>query len=262
MRFSNFSQVVCSKTVFAIFLIVGLLCAMPAHAATITVTNGNDSGAGSLRQAISDAQAGDTVVFQAGLGTVTLTTDQLTVDKDLTIDGGSGVTIQRGSTEGTPDFRIFGVAGIIKISNVTISKGKAPAPANDAWGMSSGSGGGIYLHGALTLENVDVTDNAASDGDPSEGDGGKGGGIYIELNSTLTIKNSIISDNTAGNAWRISGNGGSGGGIYGKCGASVILENTSVKNNYAGENAYSDSSSYGGNGGGISVGSEFCHVSP
>jgi len=40
--------------------------------ATLTVLNGNDSGAGSLRQAIADAAAGDTINFQAGVTTVTL----------------------------------------------------------------------------------------------------------------------------------------------------------------------------------------------
>lgn len=66
---------------FAIFLIAGMMCVMPVQAATITVTNGNDSGAGSLRQAVANAQAGDSIVFQAGVDTVTLTTDQLVIDK-------------------------------------------------------------------------------------------------------------------------------------------------------------------------------------
>ena len=37
--------------------------AIDAHAATITVTNTNDSGPGSLRQAVGSAQNGDTIVF-------------------------------------------------------------------------------------------------------------------------------------------------------------------------------------------------------
>ena len=39
------------------------LNATSARAATITVNNGNDSGPGSLRQAIVDASAGDTINF-------------------------------------------------------------------------------------------------------------------------------------------------------------------------------------------------------
>lgn len=52
-----------------------------ARAATITVSNANDSGAGSLRQAIADAAAGDTITF-AGDYTITLTSE-LTISKNL-----------------------------------------------------------------------------------------------------------------------------------------------------------------------------------
>ncbi len=48
--------------------------------ATITVINGGDSGAGSLRQAIADAVAGDTINFQAGVTTVTLTSATLDIN--------------------------------------------------------------------------------------------------------------------------------------------------------------------------------------
>lgn len=43
---------------------MSLLCvfAIDAHAATITVTNTNHSGPGSLRQAVGSAQNGDTLV--------------------------------------------------------------------------------------------------------------------------------------------------------------------------------------------------------
>ena len=57
--------------------------------ATLTVTNTNDSGAGSLRQMILDAAPGDTITFSAALssGTIVLTGGQLAIAKDLIIDG-------------------------------------------------------------------------------------------------------------------------------------------------------------------------------
>ena len=65
-----------------------LFCAGVIHleAATITVTNTNDSGPGSLRQALADANAGDTISF-AVTGSITLTSGRLTIDKSLTISG-------------------------------------------------------------------------------------------------------------------------------------------------------------------------------
>ena len=57
-----------------------------AHAATITVTNTNDSGPGSLRQALTIANDGDTITF-AVTGTIFLNSDRLVVDNDLTISG-------------------------------------------------------------------------------------------------------------------------------------------------------------------------------
>ncbi|TXK22027.1 hypothetical protein FVQ98_18540, partial [Ottowia sp. GY511] len=60
-------------------ILAAALLAMGAQAATLTVTSGADSGAGSLRQVIADAQAGDTIVFDAGVTTVTLAANQLGV---------------------------------------------------------------------------------------------------------------------------------------------------------------------------------------
>src|SRR5690349_20387724 len=60
-----------------------------ARAASLTVTNTNDSGPGSLRQAIADAQSGDTITFASGLHgqTISLTSGQLAISRDLTING-------------------------------------------------------------------------------------------------------------------------------------------------------------------------------
>ena len=54
--------------------------------ATITVTSNADSGAGTLRNAITAATAGDTITFSAGM-TVTMSSGKLTINKNLTIDG-------------------------------------------------------------------------------------------------------------------------------------------------------------------------------
>ena len=57
-----------------------------AHATTITVTNTNDTGPGSLRQALADANDGDTINF-AVTGTILVTNGELSVEKNVTISG-------------------------------------------------------------------------------------------------------------------------------------------------------------------------------
>ncbi|EKQ67646.1 hypothetical protein OsccyDRAFT_3928 [Leptolyngbyaceae cyanobacterium JSC-12] len=78
--------------------------------AIITVATANDSGAGSLRDAIARAQSGDTIQFSSTLAnqTITLTSGESVIpnDKDLIIDGSnaSGLTIS-----GNQQSRIFNV---------------------------------------------------------------------------------------------------------------------------------------------------------
>src|ERR1043166_6421323 len=89
-------------------LLVSALCVIPLAlaqrtttkgnrpATTITVTNGNDSGSGSLRQALADAQDGDTINFEPSVNTVTLTTAELVITKSVTISASpQSVTVQR-----------------------------------------------------------------------------------------------------------------------------------------------------------------------
>src|SRR5215467_9112760 len=93
------------NTVFAIFVLLLTATVMSAHAATITVTNTNDSGPGSLRQALVAAHDGDTITF-AVTGNVVLTGGGLPVNKNVTIlgPGADQLTI-----DGNQTVLVFGV---------------------------------------------------------------------------------------------------------------------------------------------------------
>ena len=69
-----------------IFFISLLFLTVSSFAAKITVTNGADSGAGTLREAITNAVANDTIVFANTVTTVYFAS-RITLDKNITISG-------------------------------------------------------------------------------------------------------------------------------------------------------------------------------
>ena len=108
------------------------------QAATITVTNGNDSGPGSLRQAILNASSGDAINFAPSVTTVTLTSGELVIDKNLTITGpgANRLTVQRDVTGICA--RVFNISSstvTVSISGITISNGalRSLAPGEEVF---------------------------------------------------------------------------------------------------------------------------------
>src|SRR5438046_875003 len=131
----------------ALFFAVALL----AHGATITVTNTNDSDAGSLRQALAVANDGDTITFAVS-GTIGLTSGELLVDKNVTIEGPGAASL---AVDGNANSRVFhiGPGKTVAISGLTITNGR----------VSGGSGGGIYNdQETLTLSNCTISGNVSS----------------------------------------------------------------------------------------------------
>jgi len=69
--------------------------AIPAHTTTITVTNTNDSGLGLMRQALVDANDGDTIDATRISGVITLITGELVVNKSVTINGAGADVVHK-----------------------------------------------------------------------------------------------------------------------------------------------------------------------
>ncbi|MBL8865320.1 MAG: hypothetical protein JNK93_07125, partial [Planctomycetia bacterium] len=99
--------------------------------ATFTVSNLNDSGAGSLRDAIASANSAagaDTINFQAGLtGTITLAS-QLTITDTTGATTITGPGAERIGVSGNNATRIFQVNGGVtaNFSGLTLRNGSAP----------------------------------------------------------------------------------------------------------------------------------------
>jgi uncharacterized repeat protein (TIGR01451 family) len=212
----------------------------------LVVTTNADSGPGSLRQAILDACPNATIVFSSNLaGPVTLTSGELLIDKNLTIQGPGAnlLTIARSTNAGTPAFRVFTTtAGFtVNISGLTVSNGFV-ASGND--------GGGIFNQNSttLTLTNVKVSGNSTADAGLSRA--GFGGGIYNK--GTLNLIGSTVNGNVTGKGITDgSGSGGNGGGIYNSSGVLTIIDST-ISGNATGNGAQPGSTSvHDGDGGGI-----------
>jgi hypothetical protein len=201
---------------------------------TFVVTNLDDSGNGSLRQAIekSNSTPGPNEIdFAPGLsGTITLTSGELAINKDLNIVGPGANAI---TVSGNHADRVFEIVHAVNvaISGLTIANGRHDG------------GGGILNSGTLILTNSTISDNSVSNFSTGEAGGianfdtltvidstitgnsaGQGGAIVNEnfgVPSRLTITRSIFSDNSAHDAF-----GGAGGGAIDNLGALTISDST------------------------------------
>jgi hypothetical protein len=226
-------------------LMVIAFLSSPTLANTLTVTNTNDSGLGSLRDAIQSAVSGDTINLGVS-GKITLTGGILTVGKNLTITGPGAGSL---AIDGNGASGVFYVPpGVTtSISGVTIQNGSA----ND-WGTGiesdgsvSGPGsfyqieprlaataGGIRNEGTLTLSNNTLSGNS-----------GYSCGAISNL-GTLTVNNSTVSSNTGlfgiGPAEADAGSDGLPGGSSSYCGGiynagTLVVDNSSLSSDRGAE---------------------------
>lgn len=159
-------------------VILALLAWHPvAQAASYSVTNTNDAGAGSLRAAIMSAATGTNTIAITATGTINLASPLPALGAGVTITGPGAAQLTIRCSAGT--FPIFVISGAAQLSGMTIKDGQ---------NNSGGTGGGILVSAGASLVLLDsvVSGNSAS----------LGGGIYA--NGPLTIQRSTISGNTAG----------------------------------------------------------------
>jgi len=231
---------------FLTLLYVAIVSMLSVHAATLTVTNTNDSGPGSLREALAIAQGGDTIDATHVAGTILLTSSALQITQNVSITGPGAGSLAVNGNAISPVFE--NSAANVTISGFTITNGSV--------GISNNGENNIAT---LTITNCTVSGNSGvginNNVNNSTGSatltitnctvrGNSGGGISntaINLSpdrccaeATLTVSNCTISGNSASN----------GGGIYNNAlcdtiqgcgaGASVTISNSTLSDNSAG----------------------------
>ncbi len=218
-----------------------MLCSLgflgSARGATIPVTNTSDSGAGSLRAAITTANAdtGDTINITA-TGTITLLSALPAIAADMTITGPGATSLTVSGNNSTTVGTIFTInSGTVSISGLTIANGNSNAV---------NAGGGILNDGTLTVNNCTIAGNSGI-GSGNEGggitnfgtltvssstfsgnSGSQGGGIFNGQTNALTVVNSTFSGNSVTTK---------GGGIYNYPGGTLTVTNSTISANSAGE---------------------------
>lgn len=152
----------------------------------------------------------------------------------LTING-NNATITRGA--GAPDFRFFRVApeGNLTLNDITLTNGALNfggalyAQADSIVDIDdciisgnsvTGSGGGIFNLGSITISNSTISGNGAEN---------TGAGIDNRNEADLTITNSTISGNYPASETHALG----GAGIYSTDEATVVIRNSTISNNSA-----------------------------
>ncbi|MCB0182829.1 MAG: DUF11 domain-containing protein, partial [Caldilineaceae bacterium] len=223
------------------------------------VTNANDSGTGSLRQAVANACGNGLILFD-GNYTIYL---QSTIDlnKTLTIDGsGYGVTISGDSDEdGEPDIQLFTIAssGVVTLTELTLVDGIARyggGLSNSGWAnlthltMSGHQGETTYwteIGGALSNSGTMFISNSIFHHNQSDhggairnvaqmtirdslfyGNQSKRGGA-IHSTDTLTVTGTTFQTNLVTGSRPYS----NGGAIYSS--GSLFVENSTFADNAA-----------------------------
>ncbi|HEU0208553.1 MAG TPA: choice-of-anchor Q domain-containing protein, partial [Candidatus Udaeobacter sp.] len=197
-------------------------------AATISVTSSADSGSGTLRQALADAQNGDTIAFALNLpATISLTSGELLIDKNITISGTGAQLLTVARAQGAPHFRIFHITPgrTVTIQGLTITNGYI--------NFGFVSGGGIYNdHSNLTVNKCIITGNSAHSQGGFSG-GGIGNNAGFSGNATLTINDSLITGNNIDDGVTFNIGGGIFNFALGGGTGTVMINNSTISNNRA-----------------------------
>ncbi|MCL4256298.1 MAG: hypothetical protein KJ043_21250, partial [Anaerolineae bacterium] len=193
-----------SLLMMSIVVLLSSMAVLPVYAGDATVTDcTNFTGAGTISQAVADANNGGGTISVTCTGTI-IFEDELTITADVILnnDGGgevifdetgddnrfffvddgvsltlNGFILQNGNSLNDFGGAIYNYNGTLTISNSTFM------------GNSADFGGGAITNfGTLTISNSTFTGNLAEN---------DGGAIFNGYENTLTITDSSFTDNSA-----------------------------------------------------------------
>ena len=183
-----------------------------ASAAVRVVGNCNDSGAGSLRNAVAAASSGDRVDLTGlACSRIALTSGRIVVPQDdLKLVGPGAVALE---IDGNRQDRVFEHtgAGTLHLQGLSVAKGRVTSP--EAWG------GCIYSAANVTLTRVRMHRCVAEKTSPLAGELAYGAGVFALGTVTMTRSSAFYNNSdTIGGAIMASG---------------VVLDHSKLYENFA-----------------------------
>src|SRR5215472_10265452 len=165
-----------------------------ADAGTLLVYNNNDSGAGSLRQAIAENHVfggGYTIVFSNNVsGTITLSTGELLINDNVIILGPGPAVLTMDGNYPNETNRVFHIGRGVTVTIAGL--GIFGGVAGDDSSPGNVGGGILNDHSSLTVSNCDISDNR---GGPFPGGQHGGGGIYNNGGTSGSAALTVINCN-------------------------------------------------------------------
>ena len=211
--------------------------------ATFTVTNLNDSGVGSLRQAVSQANAAagaDTILISAP-GEILLTSGQIAITNSVSITGNGTTNSVINAQRQSRIFDISSAAGNVTLTKLTLLNGRTTAVGEEGGALR------FLSSGTLTINQSTLSGNStAGTGSPADIFNSRphGGAIYTR-SGNIVVNGSTISNNST------EGDYSNGGAIYSVDGDISISQSVVTGNSTAGES--STAGAIGTDGGAITI---------
>jgi predicted outer membrane repeat protein len=200
------------------------------HATDATVTDcTNFTGAGTISQAVTDANTGGGIITFTCSGTI-IFANELIITANVTINS-NGNTVIFDGTGNTTRLFVVNAGASLTLNGFTLqnanpnfmlgvlggaisNEGTLTINNSTFTNNSAGRGGAIYNVGTLTISTSTFTNNSAD----------RGGAIYQYTFGTLTISDSTFTNNSASDI---------GGAIYGYTNGTITISTSTFTNNSA-----------------------------
>ena len=210
------------RWLFYLACVASTLFLSETHLPAAVVTNENDSGPGSLRQAVSTASINDPIIlFAPGVTHITLTSGRIEIGMNVALIKGPGKDALTISSSSSPVFSASISTGRVTISDLSIAFSSGAVISNAEMEIKRcaffrNTDDAIINSGFMSIADSTIANNLGH------------GIVNYSSSGDLRVKSSTISGNSASGTQNVYG-----GGILNS--ALMTIENCTISGNSAGD---------------------------